>query len=981
MLKRQQFTSCDPCRKGKRACDARLRTDGSCSNCTKTAQYCTFGFVSRAKRVRRESNPMTEIVDESSDRESSCADREQGSTYGCAGPALLTSSASANRSRRESDGEDRQSSEDASSANDAPGSISSLYSEEISEAPLTRGLEGNPVSRKTRRRTPATTSPEGGSKASRASFQGDFTKAIAEGIIDRLLHKNLACGSGRWQDLTMSMLQSDMRRIYHSTFEHVMTIWVSPLSCPLILQEVKVPKAEANTAAHLLSDTVRLADADFTAADDSSKGSVVAYSQDGNFSDDNHRGGDGDCAKRDGHRTRGGRQGPECSGDEEGTKGSLLSLAKNQGLAQDSETSVNKRVASSSSRQQRMGQTALEMAICAFSSNRIFGREHHMSRMFWRHSKTSLLSVIDDESLNASLASFLFAFTPRPKGEEHDEAEITCGDPTLLDIALRRMHVWLHQKRPTAKEQRATRSYRLYYWLAISIDTVSSLMRKRPFVMTGAPIAGVQDFGVMGSCGRRSRDDVPSRDGGDEGVRWRRALDISETFRSYHYPLVALQTWPCDLGSAEGIFSAASLMTVVFMRKVLMLKTGECSLTNCLSLVQQWSLTYEPFMKSCLDSFEALPFKLRAWLLVTLWPWHLSILSMSDTQGRTDVDPSIFGCGYEDQDRDGGGTDSTRSLADSRILVNVRLQSINTIAVAIDKALRSEGGSPLEEHIGSPGSDHFRSSRNEIPILTLDPWIEVPIRAITEAARSLVSIYNVISTGSSSSSSSSGSSGSNDAHRASSRWSNDGDKGPLTREKMVRLLKVFKTGLKAFAHYGAANVEMQEWIDSQIVRLNSVSAREVGVHVNEGDGVGGGTGDGLGQGRDDADGHGDCDVTSVLALDDPTCVSALVGEFTSSVSALQKSATSYQGLDTSAATENASNEYLDTLQSSRSQQERDMRDFHLEEHVHDHGDWICQALREADHSFADSHATVGASSEGYDLTCAAEVLSELLSAS
>ncbi|CAI7580290.1 unnamed protein product [Penicillium pancosmium] len=287
-----------------------------------------------------------------------------------------------------------------------------------------------------------------------------------------------------------------------------------------------------------------------------------------------------------------------------------------------------------------------------------------------------------------------------------DPESLNASGPTQLDPIL------------ASQEHRSTLG--LLFWLGIMFDTLSAAMYQRPLVVSdedsqissGSPaVPEIEDQFELSSISQKStrmRKDVwddfflhPSAERDDLGQIHVR--------------------WPCSYEEAAAVLSEATPVKVLLYRRVTQLQTlvyrgASCDkleeiIQKTLLVYQHWNYSYQRFMLDCVENHELLPSRIQSWYVILDGHWHLSIMLLADT--------------IEGIDKGRLGSESEREARKATNFVST-LRTEHAFAVGGLARASLQGQNPSM-------FANFHDSLNEVAFL-VEPWTVVLIHSFAKAA-------------------------------------------------------------------------------------------------------------------------------------------------------------------------------------------------------------------------------------------------------
>ncbi|KAL4971724.1 regulatory protein alcR [Aspergillus desertorum] len=284
----------------------------------------------------------------------------------------------------------------------------------------------------------------------------------------------------------------------------------------------------------------------------------------------------------------------------------------------------------------------------------------------------------------------------------------------------------------TSEEHRSTLS--LMFWLGIMFDTLSAAMYQRPLVVSDedSQISSTPqstrgpETTINLDCWEPPRQisSSPAKSDvwGDLFLRSSEPLQLDESHAQISQPAVR---WPCTYEQAAAVLSSATPVKVLLYRRVTQLQTLlyrgasparlEAAIRKTLHVYHHWTAKYQPFMQDCVANHELLPSRIQSWYVILDGHWHLAAMLLADVLESIDRDA------YSDIDR----TD---------LVTKLRLDNALAVSVLARSSLQGQEQHP---HKASQMFRHFHDSLTEVAFL-VEPWTAVLIHSFAKAAYTLL---------------------------------------------------------------------------------------------------------------------------------------------------------------------------------------------------------------------------------------------------
>ncbi|CAG8932919.1 unnamed protein product [Penicillium salamii] len=267
----------------------------------------------------------------------------------------------------------------------------------------------------------------------------------------------------------------------------------------------------------------------------------------------------------------------------------------------------------------------------------------------------------------------------------------------------------------TSHEHRSTLG--LMFWLGVMFDTLSAAMYQRP------PVVSDEDSQIASSSTTMPRTqtypdhwDTPAQRTSPKQDVWGDYFLQSSIKRQQSQ---IQPRWPCSYQEAASILSEATPVKVLLYRRVTQLQTQiyrdatptqlESLVQKTLSVYEHWDSTYRTFMVDCVTNHDLLPPRIQSWYVILDGHWHLSAMLLADV--LESIDKSRLGC------------ESARQARQSTNLV-ATLRTNNALAVAALARASIQGPDSFMRD--------FHDSLNEVAFL-VEPWTAVLVHCFAKA--------------------------------------------------------------------------------------------------------------------------------------------------------------------------------------------------------------------------------------------------------
>ncbi|KAJ5894273.1 hypothetical protein N7495_005964 [Penicillium taxi] len=257
----------------------------------------------------------------------------------------------------------------------------------------------------------------------------------------------------------------------------------------------------------------------------------------------------------------------------------------------------------------------------------------------------------------------------------------------------------------------------LLFWLGVMFDTLSAAMYQRPLVVSdedsqvttvSPPMLKFEEhidldgWNLPNSSSRQKKDVW-----GDFFLRYPRQK--SSQIR-----------WPCSYDEAASVLSEATPVKVLLYRRITQLQTLlyrgasgdrlEEIMKKAILVYQHWNAAYQPFMKDCISNHEFLPPRIQSWYIILDGHWHLATMLLADV--------------IESIDQARLGSDIEREVRQTTKFVSV-VRADNALAVGELARSSLQGQDPMIH-------GRFHDSLSEVALL-VEPWTVVLIHSFAKA--------------------------------------------------------------------------------------------------------------------------------------------------------------------------------------------------------------------------------------------------------
>ncbi|KAJ5916651.1 hypothetical protein N7504_000666 [Penicillium tannophilum] len=433
-----------------------------------------------------------------------------------------------------------------------------------------------------------------------------------------------------------------------------------------------------------------------------------------------------------------------------------------------------------SAEEDRTAARALHLAIMAFASQwtqhaqkgigssipaAIDKEERSIREHVWNKARHALEHTTGIPSFRITFANIIFSLTQCPLENRQDQSlsQLLEADraPLFLENANRQLYKFRHkltrlqrEASPLMRGQRresvastmtdtsgisqssdalgvdpilSNQEYRttlgLMFWLGIMFDTLSAAMYQRPLV--------VSDEDSQISSALPTIFDPGNPEDQLEPGSWNIPKRIAEKKDVWgdlflRHPVGSGQLnqtqprWPCSYDEAASVLSEATPVKVLLYRRITQLQTLvyrgalfdriEEVIQKTILVYHHWKSKYEGFMLDCVANHELLPPRIQSWYVILDGHWHLSTMLLADV--------------IEGIDRGRLGSEFGRETREATNFVST-LRMDNAFAVGGLAQASLHGREPTMHR-------QFHDSLNEVAFL-VEPWTVVLIHCFAKA--------------------------------------------------------------------------------------------------------------------------------------------------------------------------------------------------------------------------------------------------------
>ncbi|KAL3703859.1 hypothetical protein TMatcc_009548 [Talaromyces marneffei ATCC 18224] len=265
----------------------------------------------------------------------------------------------------------------------------------------------------------------------------------------------------------------------------------------------------------------------------------------------------------------------------------------------------------------------------------------------------------------------------------------------------------------------------LLFWLGVMFDTLSAAMYQRPVVVSDEDSQIASASPAMLDSEQLSLTRIPQSD------IHKKQQDVWGEFFLYPGKLSGAQPrWPCSYKEAAAVLSEATPVKVLLYRRVTQLQTliyrGASSdvieevIKKTLLVYQHWNRTYLRFMLDCSENHDFLPSRIQSWYVILDGHWHLAAMLLADT--------------IESIDNGGLGSESEgKARMAVGFVSKLRTEHALMVSKLVHASLYRQNPSM---HL------QFHDSLNEVAFL-VEPWTIVLIHSFAKAAYILLESLDI----------------------------------------------------------------------------------------------------------------------------------------------------------------------------------------------------------------------------------------------
>ncbi|KAL4865209.1 hypothetical protein BDV12DRAFT_188319 [Aspergillus spectabilis] len=387
--------------------------------------------------------------------------------------------------------------------------------------------------------------------------------------------------------------------------------------------------------------------------------------------------------------------------------------------------------------------------------------ERLIKKDVWNEARHALEHSTRIPSFRVIFANIIFSLTQSPldKGDRRDQGlgQLLENDsaPIFLENANRQLYTFRHkftklqrsnrnspQVDPILSSQDHRSTLNLLFWLGIMFDTLSAAMYQRPLVVSDedsqiTSISPPPTPAPLNSPAQINLDcwDLPSDQPQTTTLTLRQKQDVWGDFFLHPSPSLSHQEpttqlnphpqlehpkrWPCTYAESASILSSATPVKVLLYRRVTQLQNLiyrgatpsqlELVIQKTLLVYNHWQQIYAPFMTDCVTNHAILPPRIQSWYVILDGHWHLAAMLLAEV--------------VEEIDNARLGLDSARETRNISNFVET-LRRENALAVGALARASLQGQNPGME-------ERYHDSVNEVAFL-VEPWTVVLVNCFAK---------------------------------------------------------------------------------------------------------------------------------------------------------------------------------------------------------------------------------------------------------
>ncbi|GAM37629.1 regulatory protein [Talaromyces pinophilus] len=255
----------------------------------------------------------------------------------------------------------------------------------------------------------------------------------------------------------------------------------------------------------------------------------------------------------------------------------------------------------------------------------------------------------------------------------------------------------------------------LLFWLGVMFDTLSAAMYQRPLVVSDEDSQITSASPAELDSEQLSLTKTPQTN-----IIHKKKQDVwGEFFLEPAKLSGTIPRWPCSYEEAAAVLSEATPVKVLLYRRVTQLQTliyrgadsdaVEEVIQKTFAVYQHWNRTYRRFMLDCVENHDFLPSRIQSWYVILDGHWHLATMLLADTLAS--IDNGRLGSASEDRIAAG-------------FVSKLRTEHALTVSNLCRASLY--GQNPSMQF-------HFHDSLNEVAFL-VEPWTIVLTHSFAKAA-------------------------------------------------------------------------------------------------------------------------------------------------------------------------------------------------------------------------------------------------------
>ena len=380
--------------------------------------------------------------------------------------------------------------------------------------------------------------------------------------------------------------------------------------------------------------------------------------------------------------------------------------------------------------------------------------ERSIRETLWNQARQALSDSLGIPSFRVVFANIVLSLAQRPLDVEEDIEvdELLDNDcaPVFLESALRQLFTFRYKlsrlkrqvpgyltqpkreleisRDPILTNTEFSETFNLLFWLGVMFDTLTAAMHQRP------PVISDEDSQIpcvsLPSSPATNSVDLNGWNIASDHIQRKQGNLWGDLF--LHKPAVAHQgprlvRWPFSYGDAAETLSDATPVKVLLYRRITHLQNLiyrgakpealENAIQSTLLVYQHWNSVYGRFMLDCMANHQDLMPRIQSWYVILAGHWHLATMILADTVET--IDQARISLVSRREYREAIGLVTTLRRENALKVGGLAQCSLSVLDLP-HAQLRD-----------------FHDSVNEVAFLT-EPWTMVLIRCFTKAASILL---------------------------------------------------------------------------------------------------------------------------------------------------------------------------------------------------------------------------------------------------